>query len=64
MNTEYQTLVASNTRQFLAFRRALRQLHLPHKIITLHTSDGKRKAFRLSSADCVFLATINLVQFN
>ena len=61
----HQILIAQNALHFLNFRRALRKLHLPYKIITLHTSDGrKRKAFRVSSATGVFLASLGLMHFN
>ena len=61
---EYNILVADNARQFVRFKRALKRLYLPFKIVTVHTAAGKRKAFRLSAAACVFLATLHQVQFN
>ena len=66
MNTpKHQILLAQNALDFLKFKRALRKLHLPYKIITLHTCDGrKRKAFRVSSATHVFLATLKLLNAN
>ena len=64
MNADYQILVAANTRHFRAFKRALRQLHLPFQVVTVHTGDGQRQAFRLSSAVCIFLNTLHLVTSN
>ena len=64
MNTNYHIFVAQNARHFRTFRRALRKLHLPFQVVTVHTGDGQRKAFRLSSAVCVFLRTLSLVQPN
>ena len=61
---DYKLFTADNAWQFLRFKRALTRLHLPFKIVTLHTAAGKRKAFRLSAATCVFLTTLHLVQPN
>ena len=63
-NTDYHIFVAPNARHFRAFRRALRKLHLPFQVVTVHTGDGQRKAFRLSSTVCVFLNTLHLMQPN
>ena len=64
MSETYKIFVADNARQFLQFKWALRKLHLPFQVVTLHTGDGKRKAFRLPAAACVFLATLHQVQLN
>ena len=57
-------LIAQDASHFMVVKRALRKLHLPFKVVSLHTCDGKRKAFRVSSATHVFLATLKLVQSN
>lgn len=64
MNTNYQILVASNSLHFLKFKRALRKLHIPFTVVNVHTNNGKRKAFRVSSATHVFLETLQLIQPN
>ena len=57
-------LIAQDASHFVVVKRALRKLQLPFKVVNLHTSDGKRKAFRVSSATYVFLATLKLIQPN
>lgn len=66
MNTQtYQILLTQKAWHFLRCQRALRKLHLPYKIVTLHTSDGrKRKAFRVSATTGIFLASLGLIHFN
>ena len=57
-------LIAQDASHFMVVKRALRKLHLPFKVVSLHTCDGKRNAFRVSSASYVFLRTLKLVQSN
>ena len=63
-NTNYTLLITQDASHFMVVKRALRKLHLPFKVVRLHTSDGKRNAFHMSSASYVFLRTLNLITAN
>ena len=60
----HRLLIAQDASHFVVVKRALRKMRLPFKVVTVHTSDGKRNAFRVSSATHIFLATLKLVNAN